>query len=192
MGFDSLDSELIEKLAQHNDYVKANYGSINLNVKPVEHLHLSCMYQESYPYWAGYKSNKSTVADFRVGNRVMNMNSTLRQYIPFGARGIVVGKTDAKLIVMFDEQFLHGTSIYGHCQLYRGAQVEPNYILNLSREFARLTKEDYQSVKKFQEKPLDGRASFKDENEGDDDVNVNHRKIHLEKKFSSTVNPEAG
>jgi hypothetical protein len=36
MGFDSLDSELINKLAQHNDYVKANYGSINLNVKPVE------------------------------------------------------------------------------------------------------------------------------------------------------------
>jgi hypothetical protein len=103
MGFDSLDSDLIEKLALHNDYVKANYGSINLNVKPVEQLHLSCLYQESFPYWSGYKSIKSTVADFRVGNRVMNMNSTLRQYIPFGARGIVVGKTDAKLIVMFDE-----------------------------------------------------------------------------------------
>jgi len=27
----------------------------------------------------------------------------MRQYIPFGARGTVVGKTEAKLIVMFDE-----------------------------------------------------------------------------------------
>jgi hypothetical protein len=36
MGFDSLDSDIIDKLAQHNDYVKANYGSINLNVNKVE------------------------------------------------------------------------------------------------------------------------------------------------------------
>jgi len=79
----------------------------------------------------------------------MNLNSTKRQYIPFGARGIVVGKTDSKLIVMFDDQFLHGNDIYGHCQMYRGAQVEPHYMLNLSREFARLTKDDYQAVKKF-------------------------------------------
>jgi hypothetical protein len=55
------------------------------------------------------------VADFRVGNRVMNVNSTRRQYIPFGARGTVVGKTEEKIIVLFDEQFLQGTNIYGHC-----------------------------------------------------------------------------
>jgi len=33
MGFDSLDQDMIDKLADHSDYVKANYGSINLNVK---------------------------------------------------------------------------------------------------------------------------------------------------------------
>jgi len=116
----------------------------------------------------------------------MNLNSTMRQYIPFGARGIVVGKTDSKLIVMFDDQFLHGGNIYGHCQMYRGAQVLPSFMLNLSREFARLTKEDYQAVKKFQEKPLEGSAPFADENGKEFNTeNVNLRQLHLIKKFSS-------
>lgn len=115
MGFDSLDQDMIDKLADHSDYVKANYGSINLNVKSVEQLNLAAVYQEQFPYWTGPQSDKGKVEDFRVGNRVMNMNSTMRQYIPFGARGIVVGKTDSKLIVMFDDQFLHGGNIYGHC-----------------------------------------------------------------------------
>ena len=43
----------------------------------------------------------------------------------------------------------------------------------------------------FEDKKLNGWcALFKDENEGDYDGNVNHRQLHLEKKFSS-VNPEA-
>jgi len=63
----------------------------------------------------------------------LNLNSTQRKFIPFGARGTVVGKTEATCIVMFDEQFLHGNDIHGHCQQYRGAQVDPNHLLNMSR-----------------------------------------------------------
>jgi hypothetical protein len=33
----------------------------------------------------------------------MNINSTRREYIPFGFRGTVVGKTNDKIIVIFDE-----------------------------------------------------------------------------------------
>jgi hypothetical protein len=33
----------------------------------------------------------------------MNMNSTMREYIPFGLRGTVIGKTEQKVMVMFDE-----------------------------------------------------------------------------------------
>ena len=61
------------------------------------------IYQESFPYWSGPYLEANTVNDFRVGNRVMNLNSALRQYVPFGVRGAVVGKTEAKLIVLFDE-----------------------------------------------------------------------------------------
>ena len=33
----------------------------------------------------------------------MNINSTRRDYIPFGLRGTVVGKTDKQVMVIFDE-----------------------------------------------------------------------------------------
>ena len=46
----------------------------------------------------------------------MNVNSTTRTFVPFGARGTVVGKTEENILVMFDEPFIQGTSIYNHCQ----------------------------------------------------------------------------
>ena len=94
---------------------------------------------------------QGAVTDFRVGNRVMNLNSTLRQFIPFGARGTIVGKTDAKLIILFDDQFLHGNDIQGNCQPYKGAQVDPSHLLNLSQQFARLIKDNYGAAKSFLE-----------------------------------------
>lgn len=145
------------------------------------------LFQESFPFWSGPFLQPSTVHDFRVGNRVMCLNSTLRQYIPFGARGTVVGKTESKLIVMLDEQFLHGNDIFGHCQMYRGAQIEPNHLLNLSRSFARMMKDNYQAARRFQEKPLEGCAVFAQDQE---DVAIpvgglTRREQHLQNKFNN-------
>jgi len=56
------------------------------------------------------------VSDFRAGNRVMNMNSRRREYIPFGLRGTVIGKTNDKVIVLFDEQYLAGGDLNQHCE----------------------------------------------------------------------------
>jgi hypothetical protein len=38
-----------------------------------------------------------------VGDRVININSTKREYVPFGLRGTVVGHTNDRVIVLFDE-----------------------------------------------------------------------------------------
>lgn len=40
---------------------------------------------------------------FTMGSRVMNLNSTLRSFIPFGLKGTVIGKTESKILVVFDE-----------------------------------------------------------------------------------------
>jgi hypothetical protein len=37
----------------------------------------------------------------------------MRNYIPFGLRGTVIGKTDEKVMVMFDEQFIGGQNLFG-------------------------------------------------------------------------------
>jgi len=36
------------------------------------------LYQEMYPHWFSPYVNRQRISDFRVGNRVMNLNSTLR------------------------------------------------------------------------------------------------------------------
>lgn len=68
------------------------------------------------------------------------MNSSMRQYIPFGLRGTVIGKTEQKIMVMFDEQFIGGQSIYGQCEEYRGALVNPDHILNITKKFEQVLK----------------------------------------------------
>ena len=60
------------------------------------------IYQEQFPFWTRPFEEKQ-VADYRVGDRVMNVNSTKRDYVPFGIRGTVVGKTNEKVIVLFDD-----------------------------------------------------------------------------------------
>jgi hypothetical protein len=50
--------------------------------------------------------------DFKVGDRVLNMNSQMRQYVPFGLRGTVIGRTDDKVMVLFDEQFIGGNNLF--------------------------------------------------------------------------------
>lgn len=187
MGFDALDAELIRKLQSHNTHVQSNFGTIDLKVQKLEIMKMHNLYQESFPFWSGPYLQQSTVQDFRVGNRVMNLNSTLRQYVPFGARGTIVGKTESKLIVMLDEQFLHGNDIFGHCQMYRGAQIEPNHLLNLSRAFARMMKENYQAARRFQEKPLEGCALFaQDQEEVATQVGgLTRREQHLQNKFNT-------
>jgi len=79
----------------------------------------------------------------------MNINSTKREYIPFGLRGTVVGKTSEKVIVLFDEQFLNGNDIYGHCELYRGGFNDPNSLINLTKKFTSIMKRNQEIAKSF-------------------------------------------
>ena len=77
----------------------------------------------------------------------MNINSIKREYVPFGLRGTVVGKTNDKVIVIFDEQFLNGDNIHGHCQNYKGRFIDSQYLLNLTKKFRSLMKKNLELVK---------------------------------------------
>lgn len=84
----------------------------------------------------------------------------LRRFVPFGARGTVVGKTEEKVIVLFDEQFIQGTTMYGHCQPYRGAMADPDHLINLSHSFKQIASSDKRTLKKFIEKPSKGFSQY--------------------------------
>ncbi len=116
MGFDTLNQDLMQKLdMKKNDLQRSErYQAIKLKCRPVEQLAPNFLYQENFPYWSQPFSAK-TVDDYNVGDRVININSTRREYVPFGLRGTVVGKTNDKVVVLFDEQYLGGSNIHGHC-----------------------------------------------------------------------------
>ena len=70
----------------------------------------------------------------------MNVNSTKRIYIPFGFRGTVIGKTDDRVLVLFDEEFLHGNTMNGYCRHYKGSQMVPDNLINLTKKFESIAK----------------------------------------------------
>lgn len=84
----------------------------------------------------------------------MNINSSTRDYIPFGLRGTVVGKTNDKVIVLFDEQYLAGSALNGHCEEYRGGLIDPNNLCNITMKFESMMRKNnnMQLVSKFTER----------------------------------------
>jgi hypothetical protein len=102
MGFDSLDNRIITSLNDHRATVQNDYQNVSLKVKPMESFKPYMIFAERFPYWCSPFSQR-TSRDYKVGDRVMNMNSTMRNYVPFGLRGTVIGRTDDKVMVMFDE-----------------------------------------------------------------------------------------
>lgn len=62
--------------------------------------------------------------------------------------------------MLFDEQFIQGTTMYGHCQPYRGAMVDADHLINLSHSFKLIASSDRRTLKKFQEKPQKGFSEY--------------------------------
>ena len=154
MGFDTLDPDLIESLNRRREQIQKEYPNVELKVKATEYMASKVLYAERFPYWCPLYSGNS--ADmFKAGQRVMNLNSCRRAYVPFGLRGTVVGKTEKKVIVLFDEQFLQGTDINGHCELYRGAVMDPSHLLNITKKFeSQIRKhQNHDLVQAFTERP---------------------------------------
>jgi hypothetical protein len=146
MGFDTLSPEIIDSINQQRDNIVNNYQSIQLQTKQTEFMQSKVLFVPRFPFWTPLYS-ESSPDRFIVGERVINLNGSKRAYIPFGQRGTVIGKTGSKVIVMFDEQFLQGSDINGHCEQYRGAIMESSHLLNLTKKFnAQLKKNNYQLI----------------------------------------------
>jgi hypothetical protein len=141
MGFDALNPSFINQLNTHRETVQNDYKSVNLKVKEVEGFKSHQVFVERFPYWCPpynmfENEEYHKLPDmFRVGDRVMNLNSTERQYVPFGLRGTVIGYTNNKVLVMFDKQFIGGGNLYNQCEMYRGSILNPNHLLNLTKRF---------------------------------------------------------
>lgn len=91
--------------------------------------------------WYKFHKNLRTVDDYANGDRVMNINSMSRKFIPYGFRGTVVGRTSDKLIVLFDDQILGATEkLRGITDDFRCAHMDPEDLLNLTQKFCTVFK----------------------------------------------------
>lgn len=102
MGFDALTPEMVTSLNNHREIVQKNFQPCNLLAKEVDWTKPHQVFVERFPYWASPFPD-AKIQDFQVGTRVININSTKREYIPFGLRGTVIGKTAKHVMVLFDE-----------------------------------------------------------------------------------------
>ena len=75
---------------------------VSLKVQQMESFKPHMIFAERFPYWSSPFGQRNA-REFKTGDRVMNLNSVLRQYVPFGHRGTVIGRTEDKVMVMFDE-----------------------------------------------------------------------------------------
>ena len=105
MGFDTLDIEMITQINSDRERIATSFNNVNLPVRSTEQLPMKFLYTERFPFWSSLFP-ENTPDKFKVGDRVINLCSVKRAYVPFGARGTVVGKTEQLIVVMFDEQFL--------------------------------------------------------------------------------------
>lgn len=102
MGFDTLESSMISSINEHRQNIEDNYNNVNLQARNNEFMAPSFLFMERFPYWSSLFP-ENTADKFKVGDRVINICSVKRAYVPFGARGTCVGKTEQKIVVMFDE-----------------------------------------------------------------------------------------
>ena len=75
MGFDSLDSKVIETLNQTRKDIQTDFAKVSLKVQQVESFKPHMIFAERYPYWSA-PFNHRDARDFKTGDRVMNLNST--------------------------------------------------------------------------------------------------------------------
>ena len=90
------------------------------------------IFTEMFPFWTS--PFITTIKDFAFGDRVANIDTSKRKYIPFGDIGTVVGHTLDSVIIRFDEPNVSLTDVHNTCPAYTGAVVTPNSLINLTQQ----------------------------------------------------------
>jgi len=148
IGFDTLSGDLVQKLDLAVSEIREENTAAKIQCQDVEHLQAFHVYQENFPFWVSPFQNSDT-SGFVVGDRVMSINSLRRKYLPFGLRGTIIGKTADNVIVLFDEQFLNGDTVYGRCSKYRGAIIQPQQVINITKRFKNIKAQNPEIVDRF-------------------------------------------
>lgn len=91
------------------------------------------LFVEIYPFFIAH--SVQNVWDFNYGDRIVNINTSKRNFVNFGEFGTVIGFTQTELVILFDNENLSLTNLYERCKAYRGAKLTPDSVINMTRHF---------------------------------------------------------
>ena len=70
---------------------------------------------------------------FHLGDRVVNIRSTDTRFVPFGEKGTVTAISNDFIEVMFDNEFIGGSTCNGRFTSNNGAYIKPINLINLTK-----------------------------------------------------------
>jgi 5'-3' exoribonuclease 1 len=94
-------------------------------------LNPNYLYQETFPWVPPFMAEEPQ--EFQLGDRVINIRSNDVKFVPFGEKGTITAITDEFFEVMFDNEFVGGSTMEGRFTTRKGAYVKPENILNLTK-----------------------------------------------------------
>lgn len=118
-----------EYVINKNKILKDNISSNMANTCLV--LNPNYIYQETYPWIPPFYAKAPNF--FELGDRVVNIRSNDVKYVPFGEKGTVTAITEEFLEIMFDNEFIGGSTCTNRFSNKRGAYVSPLNLINLTQ-----------------------------------------------------------
>ena len=91
----------------------------------------------------------SDIQYFDLGDRVINIRSDDKKFIPFGSIGTITGISENILEVMFDYPFIGGETCSGRLPLCHGMYVQSNNLINLTRKGPVFLRRNVEKIKNF-------------------------------------------
>ena len=150
-GYQFMDENIIKSIDEKLTNLKSEERKGEEAVPGiVEKVPSQLLFAEMHPHWAS--PFKSDIFNFDFGDRVMNVNTSKRAYIKFCEIGTVIGFTLTQVVVMFDEPNLSLKKVYDQCQLFRGAEIDPESLINLTKKHDENKKSNRSNMRKGSKK----------------------------------------
>jgi len=133
LNTDSLSKETVSEIEKLADSLNAIKSTASFKKAKVQGIPRQAILKPSY---AVYRLQNQR---FSLGDRVIMAQDS--GSVPLCARGVVVGLSNDSIDVIWDAQFISGTTLNGRCTEYRGSSVPRNSCLNLTdQQFCTSTK----------------------------------------------------
>ncbi|GAA6063728.1 hypothetical protein JCM10212_001629 [Sporobolomyces blumeae] len=122
---DQLDKDAVQSIEKLADQLVQRKRGDALKMAMIKGIPRQALLKPSYA------SNRLREQTFTPGDRVVTVVESGN--VPLSAKGVVIGITGNLVDIVFDVQFMSGTTLGDRCSPYRGATVAPHTILNLTQ-----------------------------------------------------------